>query len=82
MPNGLDSPKGQRSPCDTAQNTLLPIEESDEMFQPFAYLQPFNHKARLAFDCAVDAIKDNPDLFAHARRNMSIEPARQVTQFC
>ena len=75
--NELQSPKGQQSLYDTVPNTPLPVEGQDEIFQSFAYLTPFNHHARLAFDHAVDAIKSNPDSFSYALRNMDIEPFRQ-----
>lgn len=69
-------PEELDSPCDTIPNTPLPIEEQ-EISQVLAYLTPFNHEARLAFDHAVDAIEGDPELFSYARRNMDINVIRQ-----
>ena len=67
--NLLDDGRG-----DTVPNTPEPRPDPDGIF---ARLKPINDAARQHFDYAVDAIKENPSLFAHARRNMSIEPPRQ-----
>ncbi|MCJ1243493.1 hypothetical protein MMC30_000690 [Trapelia coarctata] len=62
---------------DTVPNTAEPVSSYNSSSQHFAHLVPVNAKARLAFDYAVDAVKGDPELFAHARRCMCIESARQ-----
>ena len=61
---------------DTIPNTPEPSSNQDCIF---ARLTPVNSAARQNFDHAVDAIKENPTLFAHAWQNMCIEPARQAS---
>ncbi len=66
-------------PCDTVPNTPEPSYEDEQHARAFAHLTPISRAARLAFDSAVDAIKSDPDNFAHLRRNMHVEPDRQVS---
>ena len=66
-------------PCDTVPVTPEPSYEDEQNAQAFAHLTPISRAARLAFDSAVDAIKSDPDYFAHLRRNMHVEPNRQVS---
>ncbi len=40
---------------------------------------PISPTAREAFDSAVDLIKQEPECYAHVRRNMGMEPMRSET---
>ena len=72
----LGSPRGPCSPSDTIPASPEPWAGYKRDWQPFARLVPISRAARLAFESAIDVIKHEPHHYAHVRRNMFIEPAR------